>query len=71
MPWPERVVTLITMLVLSPYSAGGAPVMTSRDWTASTGIWFEKVLLNWSVMGWLSTEKEFSCVISKSMEHAI
>ncbi len=29
MPWPERVVTLMTTLVLSPYSAGGAPAMTS------------------------------------------
>ena len=28
-PWPERVVATITRLVLSPYSAGGAPAMTS------------------------------------------
>jgi len=44
-PRPERVVTLITRLVLSPYSAGGAPAMTSIDWMESTGIWLEKVLL--------------------------
>ena len=31
MPCPERVVTWITRLVLSPYSAGGAPEMTSID----------------------------------------
>ena len=30
-PKPERVVTLITRLVLSPYSAGGAPEITSSD----------------------------------------
>ena len=30
-PCPERVVTLITRLVLPPYSAGGAPEMTSID----------------------------------------
>jgi hypothetical protein len=31
------VVTTITTLVLSPYSAGGAPSITSIDCTASTG----------------------------------
>ncbi len=31
MPWPERVVATITRLVLPPYSAGGAPLMTSMD----------------------------------------
>ena len=36
-PRPERVVTLATRLVLSPYSAGGAPSMTSSDWTAAEG----------------------------------
>ena len=30
-PCPERVVATITRLVLSPYSAGGAPLMTSMD----------------------------------------
>ena len=30
-PWPERVVATITTLVLPPYSAGGAPEMTSMD----------------------------------------
>jgi len=30
-PWPERVVTWMTRLVLPPYSAGGAPEMTSSD----------------------------------------
>ena len=30
-PCPERVVATITRLVLSPYSAGGAPEMTSMD----------------------------------------
>ncbi len=30
-PRPERVVTLITRLVLSPNSAGGAPPITSND----------------------------------------
>ncbi len=52
-------VTTITRLVLSPYSAGGAPSITSMDCTASTGIWLENTLLCWSVMGWPSTEKEF------------
>ena len=60
MPWPERVVTLMTTLVLSPNSAGGAPEMTSMDSIESSGIWFEKTLLCWSVMGWPSTENEFS-----------
>src|SRR5580698_1459410 len=59
-PWPERVVTLITRLVLSPYSAGGAPEITSIDSIESAGIWFENTLLCWSVIGWPSTEKEFS-----------
>jgi hypothetical protein len=46
--------------VLSPYSAGGAPSMTSRYLTAAAGTWLEKTLLCWSVMGWPSMEKEFS-----------
>ena len=57
-PWPERVVALMTRLVLSPYSAGGAPAMTSSDCTEFEGSWLEKTLLCWSVMGWPSTEKE-------------
>jgi hypothetical protein len=36
-PWPERVVTSMTRLVLPPYSAGGAPEMTSSDWTELMG----------------------------------
>src|SRR4029077_2907486 len=59
-PWPERVVTLMTTLVLSPNSAGGAPSMTSSDWIESMEIWLEKTLLCWSVIGWPSTENEFS-----------
>src|SRR5208282_5009275 len=59
-PWPERVAATITTLVLPPYSAGGAPEMTSYDWTESSGIWFENTLLCWSVIGWPSTENEFS-----------
>src|ERR1700746_166259 len=42
-PCPERVVRLMTRLAFSPYSAGGAPEMTSMDCTASKGIWLEKV----------------------------
>src|ERR1035441_4197073 len=38
-PSPERVVTTITTLVLSPYSAVGAPWITSIDCTESMGIW--------------------------------
>ena len=34
--------------------------MTSIDWMESTGIWLEKVLLVWSVIGWSSMENEFS-----------
>src|SRR5579884_977311 len=60
MPWPDRVLTLITTLVLSPYSAGGAPEITSVDCTASSGIWLEKTLLCWSVIGCPSSEKELS-----------
>src|SRR6266700_121527 len=59
MPIPDRVVTLMTRLVFPPYSAGGAPSITSRDWTAFEGNWLEKTLLCWSVIGWPSTEKEF------------
>src|ERR1700723_3418249 len=59
-PCPDRVVTLITRLVLSPNSAGGAPEITSNDWIESSGIWFENTLLCWSVIGWPSTENEFS-----------
>src|SRR5271170_7441691 len=44
-PSPDRVVATMTSEVLPPYSAGGAPGMTSRDWTESIGIWLEKVLL--------------------------
>src|ERR1017187_6196475 len=57
-PRPDRVVTTITTLVLSPYSAGGAPWITSIDCTESSGIWFEKTLLCWSVIFWPSTENE-------------
>jgi len=59
-PSPERVVTLITTLVFSPYSAGGAPVMTPAIRRNPEGIWLEKTLLCWSVMGCPSTENEFS-----------
>ena len=59
-PNPERVVTSITTLVLSPNSAGGAPAITSMDSIESIGIWFENTLLCWSVIGWPSTENEFS-----------
>ena len=45
---------------MPPYSAGGAPDITSIDCTESRGIWFEKTLLCWSVIGWPSTENEFS-----------
>ena len=44
-PCPERVVTWITRLVLSPYSAGGAPEITWMDWIEFEGIWFENTLL--------------------------
>ena len=44
-PCPERVVTTITRLVLPPYSAGGAPEITSMDCTAFDGSWLEKTLL--------------------------
>src|SRR3974390_2006099 len=58
-PSPERVVTLMTRLVLSPNSAGGAPEITSIDWIDSDGIWFENSLLCWSVIGCPSNENEF------------
>src|SRR5579862_7525944 len=57
-PWPERVVATITRLVLPPYSAGGAPSMTSIDWIELEGSWFENVLLCWSVIDCPSTENE-------------
>ena len=57
-PWPERVVATMTRLVLPPYSAGGAPEMTSMDWIELEGSWLEKTLLCWSVMDWPSTENE-------------
>src|SRR5207244_8274410 len=44
----------------SPNSAGGAPEITSNDWIESSGIWFENTLLCWSVIGWPSSENEFS-----------
>src|SRR4051812_7148564 len=44
-PRPERVMALITRLVLSPYSAGGEPEITSIDWMAFAGIEVEKPLL--------------------------
>src|SRR5207244_10418265 len=34
--------------------------MTSNDWIESSGIWFENTLLCWSVIGWPSSENEFS-----------
>lgn len=45
MPCPDRVVVTTTTLVFPPYSAGGAPAMTSMDWMESTGSWLEKTLL--------------------------
>ena len=51
MPSPDRVLALITRLALSPYSAGGTPVIISIDWMASSGTWLEKILLYWSVIG--------------------
>ena len=50
-PRPERVMALITRLVLSPYSAGVAPVITSSDWIALSGGCVEKALLDWSEIG--------------------
>ena len=49
----------MTTLVLPPYSAGGAPEITSKDSIESTGSWLEKTLLCWSVIGWPSMLKEF------------
>src|SRR3984885_14906408 len=42
----------MTRLVLPPNSAGGAPEITSSDWTELEGGWLEKTLLCWSVIGW-------------------
>ena len=36
-PWPERVVATITTLVLPPYSAGGAPEITSMRFDGIDG----------------------------------
>ena len=58
-PCPDRVVTWITSAVLPPYSAGGAPEITSIDWIEFEGIWLENVLLVWSVIACPSTENEF------------
>ena len=44
-PWPDRVVAFTTRLVLSPYSAGGAPVITSTEAIAFSGIDVENCLL--------------------------
>ena len=44
-PRPLFVMALITRLVLSPYSAGGAPVITSTDAMAFSGIEVENCLL--------------------------
>src|SRR4051794_28218624 len=44
-PNPDRVVALMTRLVLSPYSAGGEPEITSIDSIAFAGIEAEKTLL--------------------------
>ncbi len=49
----------MTRAVLPPNSAGGAPEITSIDWTEFEGSWLEKTLLCWSVIGWPSMENEF------------
>jgi len=41
-PWPERVLATMTRLVLPPYSAGGAPLMTSMDWMELAGSGWRK-----------------------------
>src|SRR5947207_1043833 len=43
-PRPDRVLALITMLVLSPYLATGEPEITSIDWMAFAGIEVENTL---------------------------
>src|SRR5207247_4007426 len=53
---PDLVTMCTTRLLLSPYSAGGTPVITSIDCTASCEIWLEYRRLCWSVIGWLSIE---------------
>src|SRR5215472_2862682 len=58
-PCPDRVVATITRLVLPPYSAGGAPAITSSDWMELEGIWLEKTLLCCFVIDTATTEKEF------------
>lgn len=54
MPIESQSSSLSSIVTLS------SPPMTSIDCTASEGSWLEKTLLCWSVMGWPSTEKEFS-----------
>src|SRR5260370_16242109 len=44
-PSPDRVVTLITKLVLSPYSAAGPPDTASLHSIESTRLWFDNTLL--------------------------
>ena len=44
-PCPDRVVATITRLVFPPYSAGGAPDITSRDCIELDGSWLENTLL--------------------------
>ena len=56
-PSPERVTALTTRLVLSPNSAPGAPVISSIDWMALSGICVENCLLCWSEIGCPSIEK--------------
>jgi hypothetical protein len=38
---PDLVTICTTRLLLSPYSAGGTPVISSIDWTAPGEIWLE------------------------------
>jgi hypothetical protein len=38
---PDLVTMWTTRLLLSPYSAGATPVITSIDWTTSGEIWLE------------------------------
>ena len=61
----------MTTLVLPPYSAGGAPEMTSIDWTESSGSWFEKTLLCWSVIGLAVDGERILRVVAQPVEQAI
>ncbi|MEI9969914.1 MAG: hypothetical protein WDM87_15300 [Terracidiphilus sp.] len=56
---------------MPPYSAGGAPLITSIDWIELDGSWLENTLLCWSGDGLTVNRKRIRRVIAEAVKQTV